>query len=70
MEPLDQTGSEDWEEIDVEEVERILSVVSDLLEATRSQNIQAILENACCELAALVEEVEEDEEVEELAAAA
>ena len=69
MEPLDQTGSEDWEEIDVEEVERILSVVSDLLEATRSQNIQAILENACCELAALVEE-DEDEEGEELAAAA
>ena len=75
MEETPPTDQEAWEEIDVNEVERILAAISELMEATTSENIQAILESACCDLAALVGEGAEDDEDEtdgddQLAAAA
>jgi hypothetical protein len=62
MNENEPVGAEEWEEIDAEEVERLLSVLSEFMEATASQNIRAILDHACGELAALVECEESDEQ--------
>lgn len=60
------SADEKWEEIpdvDEAEVDRIIAGLNELMERTTSPLILEILEDACCDLAELVDVEDDDEEL-------
>jgi hypothetical protein len=70
-EPETGTTSDDgWEElppVDADEIDRVIAALNDLMERTTSRVILDILEDACCDLAELVDAEDEDDELAEAA---
>ena len=65
-----EAGAEDqWDdlvEVDEDEIDRVIAGLNELMERTTSPVILEILEDACCDLAELVE-TEDDEDLAEAA---
>jgi len=57
-------GDDGWEalaDVDAEEIDRVIAALNTLMEQTTSPIVLEILEDACCDLAELVD-VEDDED--------
>ena len=66
----DAKSEDQWEEmadVDADEIDRVIAGLNDLMERTTSPVILEILEDACCDLAELVETDDDDEELAEAA---
>jgi hypothetical protein len=66
---LEKSSDDGWEEIpevDSEEIDAIIASLNELMERTTSPVVLEILEDACCDLAELVD-VDDDEELSEAA---
>jgi hypothetical protein len=66
---VEKTPDDDWEPIpaaDAEEIDRMIAALNEIMERTTSARALEILEDACCDLAELVE-VEDDDELSEVA---
>ena len=66
---LEKRSDDGWEEIpevDSEEIDAIIASLNELMERTTSPIVLEILEDACCDLAELVD-VDDDEELSEAA---
>jgi cell division FtsZ-interacting protein ZapD len=66
---LGKSTDDGWEEIpevDSEEIDAIIASLNELMERTTSPVVLEILEDACCDLAELVD-VDDDEELSEAA---
>jgi len=65
-----KTSDDDWETIpdaDAAEIDRIIAALNEIMERTTSPLALEILEDACCDLAELVDVDDEDEELSEAA---
>ena len=65
-----KTSNDDWEplpEADAEEIDRIIAALNEIMERTTSPVALEILEDACCDLAELVDVGDEDDELSEAA---
>ena len=61
---------EEWESlpnVDAEEIDAIIASLNELMERTTSPLVLEILEDACCDLAELVDVEDDDEEISEAA---
>ena len=65
----EKISDDDWEPIpmaDADEIDRIIAALNEIMERTTSPVALEILEDACCDLAELVD-VEDDEELSDAA---
>jgi hypothetical protein len=68
-EQFEKTSDDGWEalpEIDAEEIDAMIASLNELMERTSSPVVLEILEDACCDLAELVD-VDDEEELSEAA---
>lgn len=69
-EEIAKTPDDEWEPLpaaDAEEIDRIIAALNEIMERTTSPVALEILEDACCDLAELVDVDDEDEELSEAA---
>jgi hypothetical protein len=64
---LSDDGWEALPEVDAQEIDRIIASLNEIMERTKSPVVLEILEDACCDLAELVDLEDDDEELSEAA---